>query len=96
MIVFSPVLAGGNADVIVMITTGFCGVLITMLALLELMSFQRWEEVLELICGAWMVASPFAFGYGGALRTWHFALGGIVVALAMLEIWQDRNRSAES
>ena len=65
---------------------------ITMLALLEIMSLQRWEEVLELACGLWVTASPILLGYGGSLRLCHFLLGGLVCALALLELWQDRNR----
>ena len=81
------------------VTTTQCSVacvemafLITMIALLEVMSLQRWEEVLELVCGAWVVAAPYVLGYGGVLRISHFVLGAAVVVLALLELWQDRNR----
>ncbi len=93
LVVLSPSLAAGNAATAVTISTGFVGVMIVALAMLELMSLQRWEEVLELICGAWVIASPFVLTYGGQLRVWHFVLGGIVVALALLELAQDRNRN---
>ena len=93
LVVLSPSLAAGNAATAVTISTGFVGVMIVALAMLELMSLQRWEEVLELICGAWVIASPFVLNYGGQLRVWHFVLGGIVVALALLELAQDRNRN---
>ncbi len=93
LVVLSPALAAGNAATAVTISTGFVGVMIVALAMLELMSLQRWEEVLELICGAWVIASPFVLNYGGQLRVWHFVLGGIVVALALLELAQDRNRN---
>ncbi len=93
LVVLSPSLATGNVETAVTVSTGFVGVMIVMLAMLELISLQRWEEVLELICGAWVIASPFVLNYGGPLRVWHFVLGGIVVALALLELAQDRNRS---
>ncbi len=93
LVVLSPALAAGNAATAVTISTGFVGVMIVALAMLELMSLQRWEEVLELICGAWVIASPFVLNYGGQLRVWHFVLGGVVVALALLELAQDRNRN---
>ena len=92
LILFSPILVGGDPNVAIAISTGLAGVLITMLALLELMSLRRWEEVMELACGAWVVVSPLVLQYGGTLRVWHFVLGGAVVALALLELWQDRNR----
>jgi len=47
-----------------------------------------------LLCGLWIVASPFAFGYAGStLAFWHFGLGGLLVLLALLELWQDWHRS---
>lgn len=63
-----------------------------MVALLELMSLERWEEILEMAAGLWMVLSPPVLGYDGTLRVAHFVLGGLVAALALLELWQDRNR----
>ena len=41
--------------------------------------------------GIWLIVSPFIFDYAGAdpLRSWHFVLGGLVAALAALELWQD-------
>ncbi len=93
LVVLSPSLAAGDFATAVTVSTGFVGVMIVALAMLELMSLQRWEEVLELICGAWVIASPFVLNYGGPLRVWHFVLGGIVVALALLELAQDRNQS---
>lgn len=95
LIVLSPAMAGAEVGTTVTISIGFVGVMITMLALLEVMAIQRWEEVLELICGAWVIVSPIVLNYGGTLRVLHFVLGGIVVVLALLEIWQDRNRSVE-
>ena len=44
-----------------------------------------------IVLGLWLIVSPFVFDYAGAdaLRVWHFVLGGLVVALAVLELWQD-------
>jgi hypothetical protein len=42
------------------------------------------------------MASPFVFGYAGGgemLMIWHLAVGGIVVLLAILELWQDWTKS---
>ena len=96
LIVLSPVLAGTEPATIVYISAGLVGVTITMLALLEIMSLQRWEEVLELLCGLWIVVSPLIFNYGGTLRLAHFVLGGLVALLALLELWQDRARRLEA
>ena len=92
LIVLSPALAGAEASVAVTISAGLAGVIITMVALLELMSLERWEEILELAAGLWMVLSPLVLGYDGTLRIVHFALGGMVAVLALFELWQDRNR----
>jgi len=90
--VLSPILLGPEVSVAVAMSAGLAGVLITMFALLEIMALQRWEEVMELACGLWVVASPIVLGYGGSLATCHFILGGGVCLLALLELWQDRNR----
>lgn len=95
LIVLSPALAGGDVAVAVIISAGLVGVFITMLALLEIMQLQRWEEVLEMLCGLWMVISPLVFGYGGGLRLAHILLGAAVALLALLELWQDRKRRLE-
>jgi hypothetical protein len=66
------------------------GAVVLLLAESELVDLHRWEESLELLCGAWLIASPFVFGYVDAtLAIWHFVLGGIVALLAVIELWQD-------
>jgi hypothetical protein len=96
LVVLSPALTNAETSVAISISTGLAGVLITMLAMLETVSLQRWEEALELACGAWVAVSPFVLQYGGALRVAHVALGIAVAALALFELWQDRNRRFES
>lgn len=67
------------------------GILVFCLVQLEYFALQRWEEVGALVLGVWLICSPFTFDYAGAdmLRYWHFALGGLIAALALLELWQD-------
>ncbi|MEQ8354937.1 MAG: hypothetical protein RH942_05320 [Kiloniellaceae bacterium] len=96
LIVLSPSLVAPEVGPIVLISAGLAGILITMLALLEIVSLQRWEEVLELACGIWVALAPLALDYSGSLRLLHFALGGAVALLALLELWQDRNRRFEN
>jgi hypothetical protein len=45
----------------------------------------------EIALGLWLIASPLIFGYSGddMLRAWHATLGGIVVLLGALQLWQD-------
>jgi hypothetical protein len=61
------------------------------LAELELVALQRWEEIGEMLCGLWLIVSPFALGYAdaGNLRFWHFGLGALVALLGAIELWQD-------
>ncbi|MDQ8728840.1 SPW repeat protein [Bradyrhizobium sp. LHD-71] len=71
------------------------GILVFGLSQLEYLALQRWEEAGALALGFWLIASPFIFNYAGAdaLRYWHFVLGGLVAALALLQLWQDWLRS---
>jgi hypothetical protein len=91
LIGLSPWLAGQQDNQIVMWNAVLVGALVLSLAALEFVGLQRWEEAGAFALGLWLIASPFTFGYAdaGVLRYWHFALGGLVTLLAMLELWQD-------
>ena len=73
------------------LNTFVVGMLVFGLAQLEYVALQRWEEVAEIALGLWLIASPLIFGYSGddTLRAWHATLGGIVVLLGALQLWQD-------
>ncbi|HKS18456.1 MAG TPA: SPW repeat protein [Bradyrhizobium sp.] len=75
----------------IVLNTFTVGLLVFGLAQLEYVALQRWEEVAEIFLGIWLIASPYIFGYSadGALRFWHSSLGGVVVLLATLQLWQD-------
>jgi hypothetical protein len=75
----------------VVLNTLTVGLLVFGLAQLEYVALQRWEEVAEIVVGLWLIASPYIFGYAdaGLLRYWHTSLGGLVVLLAALQLWQD-------
>ena len=76
---------------IMVLNTFVVGMLVFGLAQLEYVALQRWEEVCEIVLGLWLIASPLIFSYSGDdfLRVWHAALGGIVVLLGALQLWQD-------
>ena len=57
LIVLSPVLVGENPATSVAISAGLVVVVITRLALQEVMSLQRREEVLQLRCGLGVIVS---------------------------------------
>ena len=75
----------------VILNTFTIGILVFGLAQLQYVALQRWEEVAEILAGLWLIASPYIFGYSddGMLRFWHSSLGGLVVLLAVLQLWQD-------
>jgi hypothetical protein len=75
----------------VILNTFAVGILVFGLAQLEYIALQRWQEVAEIVLGLWLIASPYVFGYfgDGLLRFWHSSLGGLVVLLAALQLWQD-------
>src|SRR6266700_2631674 len=77
------------------LNTFVVGMLVFGLAQLEYVALQRWEEVGEIVLGIWLIASPFIFGYSGnaMLQIWHGTLGGLVVLLGALQLWQDWNLS---
>ena len=79
----------------VILNTFTIGILVFGLAQLEYVALQRWEEVAEIVIGLWLIASPYILGYSdeGMLRFWHASLGGLVVLLATLQLWQDWNLS---
>ncbi len=91
LIGFSPWLAGQPDNPAVLGNALVVGLFVFGLAELTYVSLTRWEEIGEIACGLWLIASPFTFGYAesGALRYWHFLLGAAVVVLAALELWQD-------
>ena len=73
------------------------GILVFGFSQLEYIALRRWEEACEIALGFWLIASPHIFGYaaGGTLRLWHTALGGIVILLGLLKLWQDWDLSNE-
>lgn len=75
----------------VILNTFTIGIVIFGLAQLEYVALQRWEEVAEIMVGLWLIVSPYMLGYSGdgVLRFWHTSLGGLVVLLAALQLWQD-------
>lgn len=95
-IALSPWVAGdAHVGRIAVWNTVAIGVLIFFIAELEYVVLQRWEETAQLLLGLWLIASPYVFYYstGGSLRFWHSTLGGLVILLAALELWQDWERS---
>jgi O-antigen/teichoic acid export membrane protein len=86
----SPWLAEQTGNHAVMWITVAVGIPVVQFAGLQLVELERSQEVGLMVCGLWLVASPFALDYidTGTLMYWHFVLGTVVLLLAMLELWQ--------
>lgn len=95
MIALSPWAAGDEVRHAAVWNAALIGVAVFFLAELEYVALTRWEETGQLLLGLWLVMSPYVFGYfnTGTLRFWHSTLGGLVILLAALELWQDWERS---
>ena len=68
------------------------GLVVMILAEADLVDFRRWIGASQLVCGAWIAASPLIFGYGssGSLRIWNLVMGVTVVALSLLQLRQTK------
>jgi hypothetical protein len=95
-ILISPMFVETVTTPTVVAATAVIGAAVVVLAGLEQLSLRRWEEILALACGVWVMVAPVALNYGGMLRNWHIVLGAFVAALAILELWQDRDRRFEA
>ena len=77
----------------VVLNSALTGLAILALAQLELIRIRRWEEIAQLACVAWLIASTFLLDYAHQdhLRGWHWSLGAVVMILAAFELWQDES-----
>ena len=88
-LIVSPWLIGGTSDPIVSFNAVAMGILVMVLATMEFLDRQRWEETFEIAVGAWTMACPFVYGYiNSGLGYTHFAIGAAVALLAALELSQ--------
>lgn len=92
LVMLSPWLVNEISHGTALTNAALAGLAILVLAELDLVALRRWVEVGLLAGGAWVLASPFAFGYGGQLRSVQIGLGLVVVALGLFELWQQRGK----
>ena len=90
LIGFSPWLAGQPDNPAVLGNALLVGLFVFGLAELTYVSLTRWEEIGEIACGIWLIASPFTFGYAGsgALATGISSLAPLWWC-SLAELWQD-------
>jgi hypothetical protein len=90
LIFLSPLLSGSGYRGSPAASAVIVGLIMIFVAELEIVALFWWEEIINLLCGAWIMLAPLLLGYGGQLRVWHFGLGGLVVIITVLELWQDK------
>ena len=56
--------------------------LVAVFAVVALMGFKAWEEWVNFVLGAWLVISPWLFGFSTAAGlTWNALIVGILIIL---------------
>ena len=63
LIVLTSWLVGDGGSQPVATNATIVGILVLALGASEVVDLRRWEESLEAVCGLWLIASPFVFGY---------------------------------
>ena len=66
------------------------GVLLLVIAFVEVTIFRAWEEWINVVLGAWLVVSPWVLGATAIATTNLVIVGLLVLALALYEIWDER------
>ena len=91
VVLVSPWIAEQASQSTAVTNAAITGIVLVLLAGLEMMRLYRWHEFATFLAGAWLFVSPYVLGYATLrpLGTLHLALGAIIALLAMLEIWQD-------
>jgi len=69
-------------------TASIIGIAIGLLSIAALAAFAIWEEWLNLIAGLTLIAAPWMLGFQDSdAMTIDVVIGGIVAALAAIEVW---------
>ena len=91
VVLFSPWIAEQASQTSAVTNAAITGIVLVLLAGLEMMRLYRWHEFATFFAGAWLFVSPYVLGYATLrpVATLHLALGAIIALLALLEIWQD-------
>ena len=72
------------------------GLLIILTELLTLSVFQSWEEWANVILGAWLIICSWILGISAwAVRTNFAVVGGLIMALALYEVWDARRKTGQ-
>ncbi len=81
VIQYGELLAAQNAVVV--------GFLLLFIEFIEVTAFREWEEWINVVLGAWLVASPWVLGSVVVATANVVIVGLLVLALALYEIWDE-------
>ena len=88
VIALSPWATNETSNQPAVLNAAVAGLLVMLLAELDLVSIRRWAEAGQMVCGVWVAISSWIFGYSGTLRVLHLIAGLLVALLGALELWQ--------
>ena len=96
LIAVAPWVFGHTQFDTVTINALIVGLIVVVIAGFEFVDQNRWEEVVSLLAGVWLMISPTALGFGGRAAQAAIVLGALVVLLSALELWQASNRGGQT
>lgn len=69
------------------------GAVLVAVSLTAITYFAEWEEWIDLAVGGWILASPWTLNFpaDSPQVKIHVLVGGIVVVLAAVELWQEHH-----
>jgi hypothetical protein len=78
-LIVSPIALGYAAQTTPAWNAYAVGVVVAVLSAAALWQFQKWEEWLSAVLGAWLVVSPWILGFGvGHVATWNQVIVGFL------------------
>lgn len=78
-LIVSPIALGYAAQTTPAWNAYAIGVVVAVLSAAALWQFQKWEEWLSAVLGAWLVVSPWILGFGvGHVATWNQVIVGVL------------------
>jgi hypothetical protein len=87
-LIVSPLALGYTAQTTPAWNAYAIGIVVAVLSAAALWQFQKWEEWLSALLGAWLIVSPWILGYSvGHVETWNQVIVGIVVGV--LAFWSS-------
>ena len=70
----------------------FTGFLLICTEIVTLSTFRAWEEWVNVLLGAWLIAAPSILGVSGTAATNFTIVGLLLIGLALYELWQIKKQ----